>query len=581
MSERNKTSRKCVEKLKGLFITDKRGYFRRLLISAPVCLAICFTFLFFGPFELVAHSGNSLYYSYKDVGPLLAMTAGIVFAVITPIVPLFRGKLFNYIVSVSFSVTLAAYLQAMFFNGSFGELTGDPIDWTMHKTELVANLAIWIGILLVVLFIMYLKRAVWRGVTTVLAIVIVLSQTVPLIGILNGAYGEKTETKKDNFYLSCDGMFNYSKNKNIFLFVLDRLDYDYIDLVRDSYPDFFDKLDGFTDYTNAISTYARTLPAASHMLTGYEENAYEIPDDKYYEEAWTMDGKNILEDLNDSGYRVDIYTEMSIMFNDGAFANKYVENVDYDKVTVPKETLLGKMINLSCFRYSPIGFKPFFYTDTNYYNAGAEIEEVTPERELYFIDESKYVEQFKDITAGEEVNCFKYYHFNGPHAPFYMREDGTRSETPTSSLKQTVGSFNILFGIFDQMKELGIYEDATIIITADHGSAMSDLKPLIKATRIGMFYKPSGSAGTPLAESSAPISTMNIPATILKAAGADYSAYGRPIDEIGEDEDIVRTYYKTAIGSPSYVYTYEVRGDASVFENWVIVDKQELKNSYN
>lgn len=581
MSKEKTSSKKVSKKLKELFISDKRGYFRRLLISTPVWLAACFTFLFFGPFELVAHSANSLYYSYNDVLPILVKAAAIAFVALTPVLPVFRGKLFNYIVSVIFSVTLAGYLQAMFFNGSFGELTGDPIDWTKHKSELLINLAIWVGILLAVLFIMYLKRAVWRGVTTILAIMITLSQVVPMIGIFNGSYGDKTETKKDNFYLSCDGMYNFSKNKNVFVFVLDRLDYDFIDLVREDDPAFFDKLDGFTDYTNAITSYARTLPAASHMLTGYEGNAYEIESEEYYKTAWTLDGKNILADLNEAGYRVDIYTEMPVMFADGAFANKYVANVEYDRVTVPKETLFGKMMNLSCFRYAPIGFKPFFYTDTNYYNEGAQIEDITPERELYFVDESKYVEQFKDISAGEDVNCFKFYHFNGPHAPYFLDENGVKSETPTSAVAQTKGSFNILFNIFDQMKEHGIYDDATIIITGDHGSAMSDLKPLIKATRVGFFYKPAGSSGTPMEENKAPISVMNLPATILKAAGADYSAYGRPVDEIGEDEEIVRTYYKTAIGSPSYVYTYEVRGDAADFENWTIVDKQELKYSYN
>lgn len=578
---KEKTHSKYKEKLKELFVTDKRGYLKRLLTSACVCLAACFMFLFFGPFELVAYSGSSLYYTYADVLPILAAFASVVFVVITPILALLRGKLFNYVISVLFSVTLSGYIQAMLLNGSFGELAGDAVDWTAHKGDLVKNLAIWVGVLILVLFVMYMKRVLWRRLVSVVAVVMALSQVVPFVLMLNGYYGEMSEAKKDNYYLSCDGIANYSKGDNIFVFVLDRLDYDYIDEVRESYPDFFDDLDGFTDYTNAISSYARTLPAASHILTGYEGNAYDIKSEKYFNTAWTADGKHILKDLNDSGYRVDIYTEYPVMFADGDFADEYVANVDYDKVSVPRESLLGKMMNLSLYRYSPIALKPFFYTDTNYYNEGAQTQTVTPDRELYFIDETKYLEEFENLTANEEKNCFKYYHFNGPHAPYYINEDGTASDTPTSSLEQTMGSFNILYGIFDRMRELDIYDEATIIITADHGRAMSDTEPLVKATRVGLFYKPSGSSRFPLKQSSAPVSVMNIPATIVKAAGADYTAYGRPIDEIGEDEDIVRTYYKTAIGSPSMVYTYEVRGDASVFENWVLVDEKQLTNFYN
>ena len=65
---------KSFEQFKALF-ADKRSYLRRLAIAAPVWLAVCFTFLFFGPFELVAYSGKSLFYSYKDVGPILAVAA--------------------------------------------------------------------------------------------------------------------------------------------------------------------------------------------------------------------------------------------------------------------------------------------------------------------------------------------------------------------------------------------------------------------------------------------------------------------------------------------------------------------------
>ena len=72
------------------------------------------------------------------------------------------------------------------------------------------------------------------------------------------------------------------------------------------------------------------------------------------------------------------------------------------------------------------------------------------------------------------------------------------------------------------------------------------------------------------------ISTFNINATILKEAGADYSAYGKAIDEVAEDEVVTRRYYKTVVGDQHYLYIYDVVGDATVFENWVEVGKREI-----
>ena len=585
--KRNKSNgeskkQKSFEQFKALF-SDKRSYLRRLAIAAPVWLAVCFTFLFFGPFELVAYSGKSLFYSYKDVGPILAVAAAAVFVVGAPLIPLIRGKIFNYTVTVILSVTVCAYLQAMFFNGELGALTGDPVDWLQYRTELWINIALWAGVLIVLLFIMYMKRSLWRKLSTVLAVLIVLSQAVPLVGILTGAFGEKTTYPEHDYYLSREGMFEYSEEHNVLVFVLDRLDYDYIATVLYYEPDFFDKLDGFTSYTNAITTYARTKPALSHIITGYEGNAYDLGD-SYYKDAWTADGKNLLRDLGEAGYRVDVYAEMNSVFSDGEFAFEYVDNTDHDKFDIPKMSLLSKMLELSLYRYSPTALKPFYMHDTNFYNNCAVEIAASDERLPYFVDESLYIEGFENLKLSEEptdeegsTKCFKFYHFNGVHSPYYMNEDGTRNpDGDTDNLKQTMGSFSILYRIFDRMKELGIYEDSAIIITADHGRAMDDTLPLQKATRVGLFYKPSGSAGTPLAESKAPISTYNISAAILKEAGADYSAYGKAIDEVAEDDNVVRTYYKTAVGSPNYIYVYEVTGDASDFENWVEVDKYEV-----
>ena len=165
-----------------------------------------------------------------------------------------------------------------------------------------------------------------------------------------------------------------------------------------------------------------------------------------------------------------------------------------------------------------------------------------------------------------------------------MKADGTASGTETTVTEQTIGSFTNLIGIFSRMKELGIYDDATIIITGDHGAAMNDYKPLIKATRIGLFYKPSGASGTPLQYSKAPVSVKNIPATLAKAIGAEYSSFGTPLDEVSEDADITRIYYKS-VCDENYVETqvcvYEVTGDAADFENWVLVDTVAIPYSYN
>lgn len=561
---------------------DSRTYLQRMIPAGAAMLAACFTFIFFGPLEMVAFGGDSLEYRYSDVLGLLLLAAAVVFAVGTLLIPLLRGKIYNYVVSILFGITLAGYLQAAFMNGDLGLLTGDAIDWVSYRKSLVLNNLVWFAVLTAVFFVMYLHRDIWKKAVIFISLLLVVMQLAPTIGILAGTY-EETDVGEEDGYTLCDqGMYEFSSEENIFVFVLDRLDYDYIEQALEEDPAFLDGLDGFTSYTNAISAYARTRPALASLLSGNTELAYQVRVEDFYQDIWTDDGKNILQTLSDQGYSIEAYTYFDYLFSDPEYAMQYVDNVTSTRGELKEGAVLKKLMQLSVYRYAPISQKPFFWADTNYYNAGIFKE---AEYASYQYNDCEYAAGFADSTAERSSNCFKLYHFYGPHAPYTMNADGTLSEGTTTVEEQTIGSFTNLIRIFDQMKELGIYEDATIIITGDHGSAVDDFKPIQKETRIGLFYKPAGSAGTPLTESDAQVGNFNIAATIAKAAGADYSAYGRALDEIGENEQIERYTYKSVMGEDPLdeigFYTYRIIGDASDLDNWEVVDYTTIESGNN
>lgn len=566
------------KKLKGLW-ADSRSYQKRLLLSGAAMLAACFTFLFYGPLEMVTFSADSLEYSRLDVTGMLALSAGIVFAVGTLLLALLKGKIFNYATSTVFAMTVAGYLQAALMNGDLGTLTGDGVAWTDMAGSMVLNFGVWALILLGVLFVMYLSREFWKKLICLASALLVVMQLIPATGILFGLYDQPSRTEAVS--LTQEDMYAFSQKDNIFVFVLDRLDYSYIEKALKVEPDMLDALDGFTGYTNAISAFARTRPALVQLLTGYEETAYKVPAKEFYQSAWKVNPNNILQEMNAQDYAVTMYTKLNYLFSDPQYAAEYVENLGQGRGELNHGTVLKKLWNLAAYRYAPTAMKPFFWADTNYYNAGAYDGGYAP----YEFNDARYAQGLANAEATQEKSCFKFYHFFGPHAPYTLNADGTAvAEGNTTVTDQTRGSFANLKRIFNRMKELGIYEDATIIITGDHGNPISDRKPIQVATRIGLLYKPSGSAGTPFATSAAPVSTDNIPATIMKALGADYSAYGAALDEVAEDADITRYTYKSVIGEKTGrevgLYTYTVTGDAADFDNWKIIDHIDIDNSF-
>lgn len=582
--ETKKKPASVAKKLKALW-SDERKYGKRFLLALCVMLASTFTFVFFGPLEMVAFSSKSLSYSYLDAAPLLLGLMGAIVAVATPLLSLLRGRIFNYVLCTLFSFTLTGYLQAAVFNGNMGTLTGDGIEWRTLGFEMFSNLLLWATVLCALLFVMYLRRKLFQKMVVFVSLLLVVMQIAPTVMIFAGTYKETAVTGIADYSLSVKGMYNYAEKDNVFIFVLDRLDYDYVEKVLEEDPDFFAPLDGFTQYTNAISAYARTKPALNHILTAKEEMtylAYSVYQEDYYRDSWTVNGENVLSLLKKEGYDIGLYTNIRYLFFDGEYARSLADNATNGEAELIPEALLPKLMQLSAYRYSPLALKPFFWADTVFYNENVRAKDDTPD---YSFSDAMRLAGFSGATVKKgESGALRFYHFMGSHAPYNLNEDGTlvKEGEVSNVTKQTMGCFNRLYEAFAKMKELGIYEDATILITADHGSAVDDTKPVQKETRIGLFYKPSGKAGVPLELSSAQVCTGNLPATILKNAGIDYSDFGRALDEIGEDEEVTRYYFKsicTADGE-STVCMYSVKGDASDFDNWKLEEEFPVTGSF-
>ena len=151
-----------IKKARALW-ADKRTYLNRMILTGAVMLAACFTFVFFGPLEMVAFGVKSLVFTYKDVFWLLLLTAAIMFVVGTLGISLLRGKLYNNVISVCFSLTVGGYLQATFFNGSVGALTGDAVEWAKMKPEMVLSIFVWLAVIILVFVISYFHRSLWKN----------------------------------------------------------------------------------------------------------------------------------------------------------------------------------------------------------------------------------------------------------------------------------------------------------------------------------------------------------------------------------------------------------------------------------
>jgi hypothetical protein len=181
------------------------------------------------------------------------------------------------------------------------------------------------------------------------------------------------------------------------------------------------------------------------------------------------------------------------------------------------------------------------------------------------------------VTLDGPQPRFSFIHLNGAHNPATMNRDVRRVPADSVSLaEQARGVFQIMFDFIDELKRVGAYKDASIVITADHGhwTADADAEPLAAPRLSALFVKPAGAEGAPLQHSSAPTQMENVRATLLEDAGVPVPADGPPtVFDLPEDSTTPRDFFyrRGQNVNEGLIDHWRVTGDARDWGNWRFV----------
>lgn len=202
------------------------------------------------------------------------------------------------------------------------------------------------------------------------------------------------------------------------------------------------------------------------------------------------------------------------------------------------------------------------YEDNNDREDAYELDDV------YFYQ--KLLKQ-KMVSTSDGEGVFAYYHLRGAHPPFiYNDKVETDLSGNVTQIQQIKGSFNIVYEYIDQMKAIGVYDNTTIVLMADHGVQFdypNELKdqPCVPA----FFIKPSQSQGQQMQNNSAPVTTENFRATLVEVAGGDPSHFGVPLFDVDEDAQVLRKYYWNFAGKS--LHEFDIDGDANDIDSYKFV----------
>jgi hypothetical protein len=392
---------------------------------------------------------------------------------------------------------------------------------------------------------------------------------------------------------------DFSRNKNVLHLIMDGFQSDiFEELIGEgqSGPYIVSALDGFVFYRNNLGAFPYTHMSLPAILSGKIYLNHE-PIKAFRQE--TFGNRSIINTAFAAGYEVDLAAPAALAnwHRLGEYTNAF--NVPRNWHVGPEQTVIdesARLLDLALLRTMPHFVKRVVYNDQNWL-----IQPIVNDSALMrleFFSHNLFLQRWREsMTATRDAPVYKMFHLMLSHNPMVVNDscDYAGQILPTARvhvLNQARCSLLETVLVLEKMKELGIYDDALIILMGDHGAwipprglkaelrpdgtpKLTMLKPFQQALSLPLLaIKIPGSTGE-LRISNAPTWTVDVPDTISAALGFSEKFGRRNILTLPEDEQRERrfNFYEYWRGEQDADYLmpiqeYIVEGDVYDGASW-------------
>lgn len=568
----------------------------RLAYAAIVSVFAVFTIFVVAPYEIVASNAASLVFGLSDTWLTIAVPAAIGAACLALVLSALRGKVFQVAMLVVFSVGLAAYVQALVLNVGLPTADGRAVPWDDYTTIMVVSSLVWAAIIAAPLVLSRWFGPTCRGAAAVVSVCLVVVQAagvVSLFGANPGVVGVASAASEEaavapatgQIQVTEEGLYEVAPSNNVIVLMLDMVDLRNFNTLLDDDPSVKDRLEGFTYFSNTTGSLIPTRYAIPYLLSGQLPS----PDESFgdYINA-RYDRGTFLPELRDAGYSIGLYSDTLMLEPESLPSHKRIADSTLNihpleeaqkSASLNVQGTLQSLWKCALYRDMPWPLKPnfWFYTDeVNNSMVHWDVNE-TGGGVPYTMNDFNYFDKLKNVglSVGNEGygGAFKLIHLQGSHYPYAMDENGQNIGVDNSTIeRQTAGVFKIVDEYLNQLKELGVYDDSTIIIMSDHGSwhlteEIDDVSCPIMIAKPAAT-SPYASSG-PMRISDVPASHLDFEATVIEAMGLDESEYGTSLFALGGDPRS-RPYYAMLCEGVEEVaiQEFEINGNALDFSAW-------------
>ena len=521
------------------FLKEKNMMKKAVTSLLPVSILSVVTVIIFLPSTLYLGNSEEFTVSYYQILPIIVLTCIIVYLIENIVAVLLSGHSIAFAVyrNLILGLTLGVYIQSNFLNDCLQTLDGKTVDWNYTGRDALYSIVAWSLCIIIPQVIGGLKvpKFKWEVISNYAAYFLVATQMLTLLILLM----TPKDSRLDGGLLSKAGEFELSPEENVIVFVVDTLDAQWAEDYGLNDPEYMEIYEDFVYFDNVVAGGAPTQLGIAALLTGkLMENPHEINSAWDYLES-AYENCTLFQDLKNNDWTVRIFSSKQYLeYADVKNMDNYYATGGY--VIFDKTGFAKCLYKLVAYNAMPYHVKRYFWL------YGEDFSEYVRAREAdaYTFDDPLFYKELREehLSLGDDKKVFNFYHLNGAHYPYKMDENCERLDDGFTTVDQQVrGTFRLLGEYLEQMKELGVYDSSTIIITGDHGGKLLFQNPAV------LIKKPySNHEGCPEVNS-APATFENVRASMLEALLGEESDHGKTLfDDLSENE--INGRYHTAPG---------------------------------
>jgi len=501
----------------------------------------------------------------------------------------------DVIVLILGGLLVAGYIQTLFFNENMSAIMGQQTEYNNLSPYNIFNLLLWIVVAIAplctfIIFKLIKKKFIYDK---IFFLSLVIMSGMQIIGLVSVAITTDLPKGYDEepVYFTYEAAVNFNSDENIIVLVLDKLDTRVVDAVFEYSPHLWDYFDGFTYYRNNTAEYFDTVTSVTSMLTRQHISPTE-GGRAYIDRAWQY--HNFIDTLKEHGFISNLYIDRVCSFNRYELIKDRADNTMYaDRLFFRPRPFLAISARFSLGRASPYLLKntwlsPIFTGFAGqyfYFEVDNDIAQFIPIVDIHSDMKFHRFLRQAEFSSDNENSVFIFMHFNSAHGNGDIDDpnsNGYHYDEASGEIRQGGSQLDILRASFEKLelyfngiKEIGVYDNSTIIIVGDHG-----VRKQIPETT-ALLVKPKDATGALKVDALTELSHLYFQSSILDAAGLPYEEFGVSyFDIINALAPVppIRTLYvpgKHAATPNARIYgdfgIWEVAGDANERDSWSFI----------